>query len=326
MHIKIKAFLILILFLCLTWGCGDEGVLLDGLAPTAPAALPDVGPVPINIQDIIWGKDVDTLMAELEDTIEGDNDPDDIRAKALIHQICLRREQEAYYTKYVSAGGVAIMGNGLIDDRLFYVARDIVLGMTFKRPELRELLTPTRENRPGATQHCCRHDVTGRTTPSPKFRMILVNAHQGRTVIPEIHLGNGAIDYPIVTIGGLGSSYGWANVYVVPGFNSGFEIFIHEFAHAIHIAIELLDTTFDARLKAAFQSARETGSSLGSYALTTKGEYWAEGVKHWFLWFSLEEKAHALDLFREREPLMYTLLAEWFDPINLRAVESRKYE
>ena len=166
MKFKVRTFLVSIaLCLCL-FGCGDEGVLLNDLVPSGPSPLRDVGPVPEDIQSIIWGKDVDTLMVELKAALAGDRN---IRADSLIHKICLRREQEAYYTKYISAGGVAIIGNGYIPNNYFYVARDIVLGMTRKRPELREHLSPTRENRPGVSQHPIRHDDTGRTTPSPQI-------------------------------------------------------------------------------------------------------------------------------------------------------------
>lgn len=328
MKFRYKYFFVSIaLCLCLL-SCGDEGIenTLRDLEAAAPAALPDVGPVPENIKEIIWGRDVDTLLVELEEALEEDRD---ILAKHLIHQICLRREQEAYYTKYISAGGVAIMGNGYIKDPFFYAARDIVLGMTQKRPELRALLTPSRENRPGAMQIDGVHDVTGRTTPRGNFRMILVDGQQEGTVIPEIHLGNGTIQYPVIGLGGLSATYGWA---FMPRLNDGSfapDIFIHEFAHAIHTAIELLDTNFDARLEAAYQSALENGSYFGNspayYSLSTKWEYWADSVEEWFVDLA-NPRRQLHDVFLRKDPLMYALLAEWFDLINLDAVGSRVYE
>lgn len=339
-------FLILMALCFYVYGCGDEGIetVLHDIG-AAPSVEGIIGPVPAHVKEICWGKDVKTLKAELEnalDALDGGfytnedgervHDPNGIRADSLIHQICLRREQEAYYTKYISAGGVAIMGNGYIDDRFFYAAREIVLGMTQKRPELRPLLTPSRENRPGATQNSIRHDVTGRTTLSPKYRMILVHVHQGSTVAPENHLRNGVISYPVFEIGTHGS-WGRVVVQMAPtGDNLYFAgVFIHEFAHAIHEAIELLDTTFDARLEAAYASAKENGSYFGDggsgdYALTTKWEYWAESARLWFFKFANPRNEHPMELFREKDPLMYELLDEWFDLIYLRPVESKVYE
>lgn len=321
MKMKIKLFLVLILFCLSIFGCGDEGiekVLHDiGAAPTAQGV---VGPVPDHVKAICWGKDVETLMAELDDALDHDQVQ---TADHLIHRICLRREQEAYYTKYISAGGVAIMGNDVIDDRLFYGAQQVVFSMTQKHPELRALLSPSRENRPGATQHPIRHDVTGRTTPSPKYRMILVHHVQGSVAMPESRFQTGAIYYhPAYTIGSHGT-YGRVEVAATADGRLRFaHVFIHEFAHAIHEAIELLDTTFDARLEAAYAAAKENGSYFGdAWALKNKWEYWAESAVLWFYKLASPQKEFSRGLFREMDPLMYELLDEWFDPINLRDVE-----
>ena len=66
----------------------------------------------------------------------------------------------AYYTKYIDAGGIAIVGNHYVRDEQFYVAREVILHMTSKRPELREPLSLNSgdENR--------------------RFRVILINAEE----------------------------------------------------------------------------------------------------------------------------------------------------
>lgn len=327
MKMKIRLFLVLILFCSGIFGCGDEGIekiLHDiGAAPPAPGV---VGPVPDHVKEICWGKDVETLMAELDDALDRDSV---VAADRLIHWICLRREQEAYYTKYISAGGVAIMGNGVVDDRFFYTARQIVLSMTQKHPELRPLLSPSRENRSSATQHPIRHNLTGRTTPSPKYRMILVHVDQGSVVMPESRFQTGAIFYHSgYTIGSHGT-YGRVIVQRTSDGRFFFaDTFIHEFAHAIHQAIELLDTTFDARLEAAYAAAKENGSYFGevgsrNYALKNKLEYWAESARVWFGTLASPKREFTRDRFRETDPRMYELLDEWFDLIYLGDVEGK---
>lgn len=315
-------FLILIALCFYISGCGDEGIetVLHDIG-AAPSAQGVVGPVPEDVKEIIWGKDVDTLMAELEDAHDRGGNVDH-----LIHPICYRREQEAYYQKYISAAGVAIMGNGYIDDRFFYAARDIVLGMTQKRPELRALLTPSRENRPGATQLDTIHDITGLPTPSRHFRMVLVHNAMSFTSVPEFHLGNGTIQYRVAP--GLGSfwpSIAWS---YVGGYQHSekiwiYDVFSHEFAHAIHAAIRLLDPTFEDRLQAAYESVIKKDFNL----VATRGsalEYWANSAAYWF--DNLVGQPNLHDLFRETDALMYALLEEWFDLIDLRAVESKVYE
>lgn len=323
---KIKSFFVLILLCLFIWACGDEGVLLDGLVPTAPVALPDVGPVPPDIQEIIWGKDVDTLLADLEDAIDSDREDDVVKWK--LHQICYRRAVDAYYTKYINAGGVAIMGNGHLDDRLFYAARDIVLGMTFKRPELREVLSPSRDHRPGATLLPGIHDVTKRLTPDRRFRIILNHNDMDYASVPEVQFANG-LHYRVAPGGGLfNGQYIWASV---GGYDhleeiSLWSVICHEVAHAIHYAIRLIDPTFDDRLTVAYHAARASGiSRFKNHRALRDGssEYWAYSAQEWFERFGSPE-LH--DSFRRTDPEIYALLEEWFDPIDLSLVDSRIYE
>ena len=317
-----QLFLILIVLCFGFYGCGDEGietVLYDiGAAPSAQGV---VGPVPESIKEIIWGKDVETLKVKLETALANDSGAED----SLIHAICYRREREAYYQKYIDAGGIAIMGNGHIDDRLFYAARDIALGMTQKRPELRAMLTPSSENRPGATQLDTQHDVTKRSTPSRKFRMILVHNDMSLTSVPEYLHGNGVIQYRIAP--GLGSFWpSWAWAYV-GGYSHlekvwVYEVFSHEFVHAIHLAIRLIDPTFDDRLQAAYEAVKDN-PLVGK---TRRGamEYWAHSATDWFDEVASQQWYH--DQFLQNEPLMYELLNEWFDLIDLSVIETRVYE
>jgi hypothetical protein len=60
-------------------------------------------------------------------------------------------------------------------------------------------------------------------------------------------------------------------------------IFIHEFAHNLHLrGMVNVDPTFDPRLKAAYDAAMKADLWRGKYAATNHHEYWAEGVQSWF--------------------------------------------
>ncbi len=60
-------------------------------------------------------------------------------------------------------------------------------------------------------------------------------------------------------------------------------IFIHEFAHNIHLrGLSNVDPTFDQRVKAAYDSAMKVGLWKGKYASVNHHEYFAEGVQSWF--------------------------------------------
>lgn len=74
------------------------------------------------------------------------------------------------------------------------------------------------------------------------------------------------------------------NVLCFPGDPYSQEnILIHEFAHVIHgSAMRSLDRTFDSRLRASYNRAKNAGKWKGTYAVTNPGEYWAEGAQSWF--------------------------------------------
>ena len=63
---------------------------------------------------------------------------------------------------------------------------------------------------------------------------------------------------------------------------SGESIFIHEFAHTMHMGLRRIDPAFDARLKKLYKAALAGGFWQKTYAATNVGEYWAEGVQSYF--------------------------------------------
>lgn len=97
----------------------------------------------------------------------------------------------------------------------------------------------------------------------------------------------------------------------------GFSVFIHEFAHSIHlIGLATVDPTFETRLKLAYTTAIASGLWADTYAASNYLEYWAEGVTIWF-------NAHWSewnypDIINTREKLaqyddgLYRLIREFF--------------
>ena len=87
----------------------------------------------------------------------------------------------------------------------------------------------------------------------------------------------------------------------------------------MHYAIRLIDPTFDDRLQEAY--VKDKG---GKHLTYNSIEYWAQGASIWFN--RIRRDPVYYDQFLESYPLLYDLLAEWYDPIYLRDVESRVYE
>ena len=115
-------------------------------APNAEAQEPSV--IPDWLKEKLW-QDEETLIAELValenaggklgDTIINGVVVDYRQVTVLSNQLAIRRLQDRIYTKWINAEGVAIITGG-VRDRDMEVARDIVLAMTAKRPEIREYL------------------------------------------------------------------------------------------------------------------------------------------------------------------------------------------
>ena len=340
---KVRFFLFLVLCLGVS-GCAEEHMEMvffgGGEAGEAGVGSTITG-VPEELQVLLWG-DRDVFMQyllALPEHAEGlvpvwDNWGDgretfmefEKAQEYLLDQICMIDRQREYYTKYIDAGGVAIIGHYRVDDAHFYNARDIILIMTSKRPELREALTPYYEIPPAGTPK------PNERYPS-KFRMVLfVAGAYGFPTMPEFPNG---YRYP-----------GWCGLgcYVSVGLNPpegedkfvNYLLLIHEFGHAIHRAIQELDPTFQPRLEAAYAEAlanavEEWPSPLGplaqyskgDYAMTNDREYWAMGVGEWFeyVWLAHEGELLYHDAVLRRDLLLYALLDEWLPKIDLGAVE-----
>ena len=158
-----------------------------------------------------------------------------------------------YYTKYIDAGGIAIVGGDLVDDRLFQMAQHAVLVMTSKLPSLRDVLA---YNHPGG--------ISGDEIP---FRFVLTE-HFSKDVqnLPEYTHTN--ISGTIHWLGACGTYMCRADVAMAPedwgdtwgpDHRLGLITIIHEMAHAIERAIVLhnLVPQFTERLGVAWEREME---------------------------------------------------------------------
>ena len=153
-----------------------------------------------------------------------------------------------YYTKYIDAGGIAIVGSDLVDDRIFQVARHIVLVMTSKLPGLREALSI---DAPGP----------GFFSDGSPFRLTLTEHFSDEDVnLPEYQSVNrGTTAYWIGECGGIvcradvwwTESEKWEGKRVSRG---ALNVMTHEMVHAIHYEIleHNLVPDFVKRLDAAY--------------------------------------------------------------------------
>ena len=254
----------------------------------------------------------------------------------------------AYYTKYIDAGGIAIVGNHYVKDEQFYAAREVILLMTSKRPELREPLSLKKVRtsssfRPEIIQQLQQEgaDIEDLMSKSSsfrpeRFRVILINAEEpvesefnsewgretGWTTIPEApgfsRLGWASSHY-------IASHIWWDTVYRGGNIiDLQLSVLVHEFAHALHmIAIRELDPTFNEQLREAYKVACFSppnvngvpSTRFGGYGCRNSSEYWAENVRYWFM-HPPADIVRSLEWF-EGDRAILPLLQEWLPTIYL---------
>ena len=209
-----------------------------------------------------------------------------------------------YYDRYIDAAGIAIAGNHTVADESFREARNVILLMTAKHPELRDRLQ---------TRH--------------GFYMILYKVREGDKV-PELYLYAKLLGSPVISLGAC-SKGSTLTAQAITGYcfapeimrqtkltyphGYGFvSLFAHEFGHAIETEIARLDANFRDKLKQAYATSIELETWGESYAASNWWEYWAEGVVHWFYDIGEGRAFENRQDFAERDPLLAELLGEWF--------------
>lgn len=230
--------------------------------------------------------------------------------KGLTDGVSIHEWQKEFYTRYIDAGGVAIIGTETVTDREYILAREAILVMTSKRPELRDRVQVSHG----------------------KFYMILVSDYPEATGIPERLDPPSDGEYALASCnGGFGprtdavDGWCWAPV-IRDGLEHPMQAFVHEFAHAIDEHKYALDPTHRERLKVAFETSTAEGTWWGTdIARPSDFEYWAHAVTAWFFdigWCNpLSEYGYGVTYtyadFYKRDPRLVTLLMEWFPPITL---------
>jgi hypothetical protein len=174
-----------------------------------------------------------------------------------------------FYTKYVDADGIPVIGSDEASNLALLVARDIVVHMLALPADVRAKLVENRA------------------------RVAVMAVKEVATDIPEhrdLYEAFPETDWNVRTrgIGGTlarpATSCGEENLLGYPSDRyHGETILVHEFAHTIvALALSELDPSFVARLESAFRSSRQGNLWDDTYAATSPEEYWAEGAQDWF--------------------------------------------
>jgi hypothetical protein len=183
----------------------------------------------------------------------------------------------AFYSQVVHAHGYPICGSARVSPYALKEAAYLADLMLAKRPEVRAAMIAS-----GSRLCILAHDEF--TTDQPEWAWL------GEVPVAGFE-GISIKDYRDARARGMGGSVtdpfcscAEENLLAYEGDPYSTEcIFIHEFAHNIHLrGLANVDATFDQRVKASYEAAMKAGLWKGKYASVNHHEYFAEGVQSWF--------------------------------------------
>ena len=201
--------------------------------------------------------------------------------------------------KHLDAGGIAITGSENMQDKVFYTAKEIILKITSKRPEIREGLSRyecTLINRGESVAEALgldpndQHYKFGCTLPLPQ-------APTDRTQ--------------------LASVVEWEHPIGSGNYNPDMGVFVHELGHAISFVILTLDPNFHDSLKQSHEQAIASGKWANERTAIDEWEYWAEGVRMWSYEVGPDKRFDTRDVFREYDPGLTNLLDNWISEVEI---------
>jgi hypothetical protein len=172
-----------------------------------------------------------------------------------------------FYKKYINANGIPIVGSNNVQDEAFVRARETVIAMTAKRPDVLAQMVVHR-TRLGIIAD---EEVT---TDLPEYA-----DRPDPEAFSERGRGYGGTLYDPFT------SCAEENVMrdAVNDRWYGQDILVHEFAHSIHlIGLVTAEPGFQDRLDKAYENAMAKGLWKGQYASTNDREYFAVSTQAWF--------------------------------------------
>ena len=174
---------------------------------------------------------------------------------------------DPFYTKYVSAHGLPIVGSAKVSDFALREAAYLVDQMLSHRPEIRDAMI--EEQDPGRGDGLFRADD----------RYSRASRHEAQGLLGHARRGLGASR----------RDSGGQLRRREPAQLSRRSVFHREHPdprvrprNCTEWACAAVDPTFGTRLRKAYNDAKDKGLWKGTYAGSNPGEYWAEGVQSWF--------------------------------------------
>lgn len=204
-----------------------------------------------------------------------------------------KSKSEKLTLKYLQVEEITITGSKNIPDTAFRAAKQIILKITSKHPEILNYLSG---------YECVLVSPEECVQSSVRWKEDHFKSSAGLAIRPRDDLG-----FP----GRLAASIVWRK-------KPSMRVFIHEFGHAIGFVISKIDPHYEILLKQSFKKAMNLGlwqnepfiKRIGKPDYDPIAEYWAEGVRRWYSW-GKGHKFNSRDEFIQYDPGLTNLLDHW---------------
>jgi hypothetical protein len=174
----------------------------------------------------------------------------------------------SFYKKYLDGNGIPVQSSAAVSDAALQAACTIVVRMLNKRDDVRQVMI------------------------GQQMRVAVIGENEVTTDVPEYaNLNQMFPQQDWDRLRGVGatllipvSSVGAENLLCLAGdFFDGEQILVQTFATAVLLGMEEADSTFDSRLRDAYDAAISAGLWRNTYAAANTIEYYAAGgVQTWF--------------------------------------------
>ena len=200
--------------------------------------------------------------------------------------------------KYLEVGDITITGSGDVSDAAFYAAKEIILTITAKRPEIRS----------GLSGYECILLAPGESVAAALGWDKDQTGSTGAALVQQERLG-----FP----GRFASTIQKRN-------RPNMDTFVHEFGHAIHYVISKIDPEFERSLNQSYNQAMRLGLWADKYFSQDNWkleqspiwEYWAEGVRMWY-YVGKGQEFETTDAFKKYDPGLTSVLGLWLSEAEI---------
>ena len=198
-------------------------------------------------------------------------------------------ELDPFYQQWISVAGFPVLASEKVNPYALKEAAWVTWQMIGHRPDILKVMAQDRQ------------------------RLSVLSVNESLGDLPEYDIGDIGFFYADARDIAWNGATAAEEILFCSDSDYCYSFLIHEFAHTIHLfGLNMIDPTFDSRVRATYNEAMEKGLWKGTYASSNKNEYWAEGVGSWFDTAYSLNPVKTRDALKTYDPSLTLLIAEIF--------------